>query len=329
MTARLLLCSLFALTVLACGGPGGVPMPAGSGRSGTQPNPVGSVGTNGTGGSAADIDSCAVLTDAEIEAATGEKVTERSISALRPDVFPSICDIELDGGGSLTISVRSSGGRSMYETSFEPFIGQGEVLDEALEGLGDKAGISGDDDIMVLKDDVLFDVFFIEFGRENKEPIVRYLAERILAKLPCIATGCPDMPLPPPPTGGPTNPDPTIAQLDPGSLPSTGAQARVVNLYTENGQPVELDVYAYAWSATEMLEMPALVATVPYGHASDWFNPGLIETPSTKDSRPGSRFFGGVIRQIRSAASASSWAREPSRRSPSGRKRSLKGSPGR
>ena len=51
----------------------------------------------GGGGSTAAIDSCAVLTDEEIEAATGQKVTERSISNLRPDVFPSICDIELDG----------------------------------------------------------------------------------------------------------------------------------------------------------------------------------------------------------------------------------------
>ena len=75
----------------------------------------------------------------------------------------------------------------------------------------------------------------------------------------------------------------TATIVETGALPSTGALARVVNLYTENGQPVDLDVYAYTWSDATSSEAAALVATVPYGQASDWFNPGLVEAPSPQN----------------------------------------------
>ena len=266
--SKLATCAVLTLTLAGCGGAATVPTPAGPG------------GPAPTGQPAGSIDSCSILSDEEIAEATGQGVSERVPSTLT-QVFPSVCDIELDGGGSLVVSVLHTGGRSMYETSFEPFIGEGDTppLDSAVEGLGDKAGISGDDNLMVLKDDVLFDVFYIEFGRTGKAAVVRYLAERILARLPCIATGCPDLPLPPAPTAGPADPSPTLPAIDPGSLPATGAQARVVNLYSENGQAVTVDVYAYAWSEAQMREVAALVATVPYGAASAWFSPGLVESP--------------------------------------------------
>lgn len=79
----------------------------------------------------------------------------------------------------------------------------------------------------------------------------------------------------------------TLTLVETGALPSTGAQARVVNMYTENGQPVEVDVYAYTWSEAEMIEAAALVATVPYGQASAWFNPGLYQSPI--DEAPSTR----------------------------------------
>jgi hypothetical protein len=177
---RLVLSASLALLLAACGGPGAQPtLPQTPDPSGPGQSP--SVGS---------IDSCSLLSDGEIEAATGQRVVDRQLSALRPDVFPSICDIELDGGGSLTVSVRSSGGRSMYEDSFEPFIGDGEGLDEAVLGLGDKAARSGDDVLMVLDDDVLFEVQYFEFGRRDELAIVRYLAEIIVAKLACLAAGC-------------------------------------------------------------------------------------------------------------------------------------------
>ena len=269
-------CVLVALVLTACGGTAAPATPVPGSGTGGGPGPLSSTLL---GQAAGPIDSCALLSDEEIEAATGERVSERRVSTLT-QVFPSVCDILLENGGSLFVSVLSSGGRAMYETSFEPFIGQGETppLDEAVPGLGDKAGRSGQGVLMVLKDDVLFDLQYIG-GRPDRLAVVRYLAERILASLPCIATGCPQMTIPPVPTAGPATPGPTPRSIDPGGLPSTGAQARVVNLYSEDGQPVAVDVYAFAWSETEMTEVGALVASVPYGQASEWFNPGLVNSP--------------------------------------------------
>jgi hypothetical protein len=80
-------------------------------------------------------------------------------------------------------------------------------------------------------------------------------------------------------SGWATGYEATMTLVETGALPSTGALARVVNLYTENGQPVDLDVFAYAWSEADFREVGALVATVPYGQASDWFNPGSLDYP--------------------------------------------------
>lgn len=269
---------VLSLILAACGG--AAPPAASSGSGDGVGGPIGGLPTQ-PGQVASAIDSCALLSDEEIEAATQEGVSERRVSTLT-QVFPSVCDIVLDGGGSLTVGVRSPGGRNMYETSFEPFIGVTEALDETVTGLGDKAARSGESEIMVLAGDVLFDIHFIG-ARPDKLPAVTYLAERILARLPCLATGCPAMTVPPAPTIGPPTPSPTQLTVDPGSLPSTGARARVVNLFTENDQPVDLEVYAWTYSDAEMREVPALVATVPYGQASDWFNPGLAQTPFSEE----------------------------------------------
>jgi hypothetical protein len=179
---------MLALLAAGCGGASIPTPPAGTGQ--TPP--------------AAAIDSCTLLSDEEIEVATGHGVLERSASTLT-QVFPSVCDIDLEDGGSLTVSVLQAGGRSMYENSFEPFIGEGDFapLDEAVTDLGDKAGRSGDDELMVLEGDVLFDILYIEFGRRDKFAAVRYLAEVILAKLPCLAAGCPGFTPPPAPSSPP------------------------------------------------------------------------------------------------------------------------------
>ena len=201
LTASRLLPLALVMLAVACGGAGPAASPtpptSGPGTTTTSPAPTLPPGFA--------IDSCTLLSDAEIEAATGHAVVERQLSALRPDVFPSICDIELDGGGSLTVSIRSSGGRSLYETSFEPFIGdnEGSYLDEAIPGLGDKAGSSGGDAVMVLKDDVLFEVMYFQFGPGDELSVARYLAEVVLAKLPCLAAGCVGFTPPPPPSAGP------------------------------------------------------------------------------------------------------------------------------
>lgn len=175
-------------SLVACGGTGPAATPPPT-------NP-----TSHTSGPALSVDSCALLSDDEIRGATGLGVSSRRASTLT-QVFPSVCDIELDGTASLTVGIKTSGGRTLYEQSFEPFIGEGDFapLDEAVPGLGDKAGRSGDDSLMVLSGDVLFDLHYLEFGRPNKLVVLRYLAEVILAKLPCIAAGCPGFSPPPPP----------------------------------------------------------------------------------------------------------------------------------
>ena len=159
-------------------------------------------------------------------------------------VFPSVCDVELEGGsvfggaGNFTVEVMTTGGKQMYETSFEPFIGQNDfLLTEAVQGLGDKAGRS-DDEIMVLKGDVLFDVFYIEYGRKDKQEVVRYLAEIILGKLACIASGCPDVTVPPPLNTPLASATPK--SLLGGQLTPANERFRVVNLYADDAGPVAL-----------------------------------------------------------------------------------------
>lgn len=56
--------------------------------------------------------------------------------------------------------------------------------------------------------------------------------------------------------------------VESGSILPTGQQYRVVNLYANGGVPTSLDVYAWTDAGG------ALVATVPYGKSSDWFDPG-------------------------------------------------------
>jgi hypothetical protein len=71
-----------------------------------------------------------------------------------------------------------------------------------------------------------------------------------------------------------------ITLLETGSLGQSGERLRIVNLYANDGVPTALDVYAWAGDATNLGTNsgtgPALVATVPYGQSSAWFNPGKL-----------------------------------------------------
>jgi hypothetical protein len=193
------------LVVAACGGTGQT-APPNAGQTQSAPTAgapaqasdapsiliPGGVPTPGAVAPGATIDSCALLSDADLLAATGYPVAVREVSHLTR-LFPSVCDIEMEDGGALSVSIMPTGGRVMYETSFEPFIGEGEtpILDRAVEGLGDKAGISADDTLMVLTGDTLFELFYLNAPRPDKEAMLRFMAEVILSKLPCIASGCP------------------------------------------------------------------------------------------------------------------------------------------
>ncbi len=202
--ARAALGVLLVLVITACGSSGAAPATSGGsggGASGGGGSGVASPPPQGAGGNTGAvpaIDACALLSDEELEAATGQRVTKRTASTLT-QVFPSVCDLAFDEGAQLTVSIMASGGRSMYEESFEPFIGENELLEETVTDLGDKAGRSGDDYLMVLAGDTLFDLQYLEFWRADKARIIRYLAETVLAKLPCIADGCVGFTPPPPP----------------------------------------------------------------------------------------------------------------------------------
>lgn len=135
------------------------------------------------GGAAENVDACTLLTDAEIEQATGNSVASRAHSNLAT-VLPSVCDIELDGA-SITVGVKSTGGRSYYETYFEPFIGdEFGLLSEPVSGLADKAARDGFGYVMAVKGDALVDVNYIEFLREDKAAVAEELMRLALAKLP-------------------------------------------------------------------------------------------------------------------------------------------------
>jgi hypothetical protein len=274
------LAALLALAFFlsACGGQTlGIPTPPGGGgpAGGGGPTAGGVPTANQPAPAGASIDACALLTDAEVTAGTGEAVTSRKHSTLT-QVFPSVCDLELSGGGSvfggnpsLSIKVLATGGKTLYENSFEPFIGQSNsLLTDTVPDLGDKAGRADDDELMVLKGDVLFDVFYLEAGRQNKLDVIRYLAQIILGKLSCIAAGCPDI-TPPPPLPTPVS-SAADTGLTGGHLTPANEKFRVVNLYADAAGPEALDVYG--WDQTMHA---TLLATVEYGQVSDFFDPGI------------------------------------------------------
>lgn len=83
------------------------------------------------------------------------------------------------------------------------------------------------------------------------------------------------------PNGGGATPTPGSAASAPpggGSLPDSGAQVRVVNLYADETGPQAIDVYGFG--GTEVVSEQILVGSVPYGEVSDWFNPGFVEGSS-------------------------------------------------
>ena len=102
----------------------------------------------------------------------------------------------------------------------------------------------------------------------------------VIAGLIFAACGGPATGSPPPgtgsgtPTGGtPTGGLPTSGAG--GDLPDSGALVRVVNVFADEAGPQTLDIYGFG--GTEIVSHQVLVATVAYGTASDWFNPGFVE----------------------------------------------------
>jgi len=146
-----------AALTLTCGGLSlpGATNPAGGTNLPGATNPPGA--TSPAGGSAAGH-ACDLVTDAELEQVTDRVVAEKGPTGLRP-VLDTQCDYELVSDvsrASMTLGIKSPGGRAFFETSVEPTIGTG-LLREAIPGLGDKAA-RGSGMVMVVKGDALIEV---------------------------------------------------------------------------------------------------------------------------------------------------------------------------
>lgn len=80
-----------------------------------------------------------------------------------------------------------------------------------------------------------------------------------------------------PGTGTGSTPSPrAVASGAPNAgLPDSGSMVRLVNLYADDAGGQAVDVYGFAGSDIESQQV--LVASVEYGQATDWFDPGYVE----------------------------------------------------
>lgn len=176
------------LTLAACGGtpvtstagPGGAPTaPPGGGASAAPPG--------GGQGGGSTVAACDLLTDEEIEQATGAAVESMDHGPVL-GIFDNGCEWTLEAGAggveaSVTVGVISPGGLRYYESFFEPFIGEEGGHVEAIPGLGDKASRDEFGNIMAVKGDTLVDVSYTTFPTPD-EDVVMPLIQAALARVP-------------------------------------------------------------------------------------------------------------------------------------------------
>jgi hypothetical protein len=177
-----------AILLVACTGAPAASGSAAGGSPAAQTGGQASAPPAGGGGAGATVVACELLTDDDIEQVMGQPVEERSAGSVL-GIYENGCDWTLAqndsfGQGSLTVGVIAPGGRSYYERFFEPFIGDETIgLEEAIEGLGDKAARFDTGGIMVVKGDVLVSVEYFTFPNAE-EDFARLLVDRMLPRLP-------------------------------------------------------------------------------------------------------------------------------------------------
>ena len=185
--ATLSIVALLAAVVAGCsGGPTattGAGGPAATG--GTAPTTaaggatVAPAATAPTGGGTA-VDACTLLTDAEIKSATGFAPIRKGAEP-QMGVFEAGCEWELDNAGdaawSITIGVKTSGGRAFYDKYIAPPASEGTAVD----GVGDDALQSDIGEVTAVKGDTVFSVLYIEFPTRDEVAIP--LARAVAAKL--------------------------------------------------------------------------------------------------------------------------------------------------
>lgn len=177
-TTRNVLPALLAAILAACGG--STAAPGGTGRAaGTAPPSQNAARSSAPGGAVSVAEPCTLLTDAEIEQATGFKPT-RKTPGKAPGELPVGCEWEGNPGEtawSIVLGVRSPGGRGIYDASLRTRLQAGEVL----EDLGDAAVQVDEFSVEAIKDDTLISITYMEFPGRGAVPVA--LARMILAKV--------------------------------------------------------------------------------------------------------------------------------------------------
>jgi hypothetical protein len=182
-----------AAFLAACGGS---PAASGPGRTGaasasspssggaTTQAPGGGAATQAPGGGAT-VDACTLLTEADIDAVTGN-ATASSVEGGQFGIFNDGCEWKLVDEDAVTpptiaLGVMTTGGKDYYEQYFAPF--NAEYGYEAIEGLGDEA-VDADGSMMVVSGDVFFNLQYLgaTFGGDDAA-VARDLAEKVVANL--------------------------------------------------------------------------------------------------------------------------------------------------
>jgi hypothetical protein len=164
-----------AALVVACG--------SSNGGSSIPPAPTSLPGpvTTTAGQPAGSVDVCALLSPADILAATGRAVATKTPGPVM-GIFDQGCSWELATGTgdvvawSIDLGVITPGGRSYFDRYLGP---DGEPI----SGLGDAAVEESAGGITAVKADTLVSVFVIAFGGDEKT-ITRNLTEAALAHVP-------------------------------------------------------------------------------------------------------------------------------------------------
>ena len=174
-----------SLLVAACGGGGaatsgpGGPAATGGGPATQAPD---GVATQAPGG-AQTVDACTLLSDAEIEEVTGNKVASKE-PAMQSGLLDAGCHWVLENADSLVppeinLEVMFEGGLDYYKRYFEPF--NAEYGYEAIEGVGDIAVDADFGSILVVSGDAFFDLQDLAFGSEKNN--AEALARKVVANL--------------------------------------------------------------------------------------------------------------------------------------------------
>ncbi|HET9852788.1 MAG TPA: DUF3558 family protein [Candidatus Limnocylindrales bacterium] len=180
-----------ALALAACGGGGGAP------GTGATANPGGPLATAAAGPATqvpapgttqapagATVDACALLSDADIKAASGLEPKGPGTPALF-GYYTAGCQWDIVNEGAavaptLAIGVLPTGGMEQYDRDIAPF--GVEYGYEPIEGLGDKAVDYGGGAVLVLTGDTLVEVQYAAI-KANDVEIATELARTVLSHL--------------------------------------------------------------------------------------------------------------------------------------------------